>query len=604
VTALVRAHGPGVGGASAARRGLAALAEGNSAAARTQFQQASAELERADSILGARINSIGLAIPILRANLATARALVTAGRQAAGAGADLSALAEASQLPLTPAAGAAAEAARLAPAVEASVSALTTSVRELAGYNRPYLWPGLGTSVRDLRTLVTSRADDATRAADLLRVLPGMFGAGGPRRYFVAVQDDAELRGGGGVIHMWAELEAANGHLTLSRFGSAEDLNRAGSARTLRMPAEFLDRYEDFDVAATWQNVNVSPDFSVTGRVIADLYPQSGGAPLDGVLAVDVPGLAALLDLSGPVHVDGLAAPLTGAALAGAIGPESYGRFPVAADRQAYVARVVETTLRALTSADLGSPARVAAALSPAARAGHVQLYSTRPDEEAMAERLGMSGQVHQSAGDSLMVVNQNLSAAAIDPYLRREVRYDMVLDPNGRTAALSGHLAVTLHNDAPPTGPAAVIGPVDGRRSAGENRTYLSVYTSCSITGSTLDGQPTTLRTDPELGRVAYSAIVSVPSRQSRLVGMDLQGDVPLDKDGWYHLDLLHQTSINPDDTEVSLSVPPGWQIADSRGLQVDGDRHAGATLHLDSDGEVAVRLERTAWSRLWSGA
>ena len=83
------------------------------------------------------------------------------------------------------------------------------------------------------------------------------------------------MRGSGGVLRFWGELIGEGGQLRLARFGQIDDLNQAGAVRTLRMSDEFLNRYRDFGVAETWQNVNVSPDFPTTGQVVAGLYPQS-----------------------------------------------------------------------------------------------------------------------------------------------------------------------------------------------------------------------------------------------------------------------------------------------------------------------------------------
>ena len=49
-----------------------------------------------------------------------------------------------------------------------------------------------------------------------------------------------------------------------------------------------------FDLPATWQQVNVSPNFPVTAQVIQQLYPQSGGDDVDGVIAIDPFGLASI----------------------------------------------------------------------------------------------------------------------------------------------------------------------------------------------------------------------------------------------------------------------------------------------------------------------
>ncbi len=80
----------------------------------------------------------------------------------------------------------------------------------------------------------------------------------------------------------------------------------------------------------------------------------------------------------------------------------------------------------------------------------------------------------------------------------------------------------------------------------------------------------------------------------------MDLRGQVPLGDD-WYRLDILHQPSLTPENTEVTVTVPAGWRIMEARGLKIEGRRQATATITSESRSGVAVRLQRTAWGRLW---
>jgi hypothetical protein len=94
----------------------------------------------------------------------------------------------------------------------------------------------------------------------------------------------------------------------------------------------------------------------------------------------------------------------------------------------------------------------------------------------------------------------------------------------------------------------------------------------------------------------------VVIPSQQSRTVSLDIGGRMHLEAGKWYHLNLPHQTSLAPVETEMSVTVPPGWRIAETAGgLDVVDGRRAVAKL-VDRRHRVSVRLERTAWSRLWA--
>jgi hypothetical protein len=469
--------------------------------------------------------------------------------------------------------------------------------------DQPYLLPALEKAVDEFSTRLTRDAESAERAAEGARLLPGLLGGDGPRRYFVAFQNNAELRGSGGLIGNWGELTAEGGRLRLSRFGRLQELNDAGRRpRVLTASSDFLNRYEGFDVAGSWQQVNVSPDFPTTARVISELYPQSGGQSVDGVIAVDPLGLAAFLELTGPVQVPKWPEPVTAANVVDVTLRAAYERFPVQEERAQFLADVSRLVFEAFTRADLGNPASIARSLSRATRGDHLFFYFKGTGEQELVRRVGGDGSVPAIQGDSLLVVNQNLSANKVDLYLHRRLHYEVTLDPSTAPAELTGRLRLVLDNQAPPQGlPEGVIGPYDQRFAPGENRTYLSVYTPFPSRDVTLDGDPLLVASHPELGRFAQSATVSIPARSARTVEVQLDGHVQLDGQGWYRLDLGHQPLVVPDDVEISLAVPRGWRIVETRGMQTSGERRAGAKIRLDQQQSLWVRVERQGWSAFW---
>ena len=601
VVAMTLAQSPARTGAALAKGALATV--GQSGGEQTaEFERAGTYFRLARSRLDAPLVSLGLAVPGLSSNLETSRTLVSLGERLSAAGARLATLSEASQLRVTDGTISLAELRRLAPALSDAAGVLRMSRAQLAEANQSYLVPPIQRAVDDLATRLERTTESAERAADSARLLPAMLGGEGPRRYFLAFQNNAELRGTGGFIGNWGELEADGGKLHLSRFGRLDELIfGATGPPVLHAPEEFLQRYRGFDVAGSWQQVNVSPDFPTTARVISELYPQSGGRPVDGVIAVDPPGLAALLELTGPVEVAGWPDPITAANVVDVTLRAAYERYPVQDDRVEFLGAVARRVWEAFTTAELGNPARIAQSLSRASRDGHLMAYAAEPPEQALISRLGADGAVPPLAGDFLMLVDQNLSANKVDLYLQRRLRYDAVLDPSSEPARMSGRLEVTLENGAPSKGlPEGVIGPYDNRFAPGENRTYLSIYSPFPGRSTTLEGRPFDLDTQPELGRLAHSATLSIPAKESRTVTLELEGRMQLDG-GWYRLDLGHQPLVLPDEVEVSIGVPPGWRIAETRDMERTGSRQAATRTRLERDRTLWVRVERSGWSGFW---
>ena len=74
--------------------------------------------------------------------------------------------------------------------------------------------------------------------------------------------------------------------------------------------------------------------------MVAELYPQSGGVEVDGVVRIDPTGLARLLRLTGPVEVDGLPYPLDATNVEAFLEVEQYRLFDVAEERSDLLGQV------------------------------------------------------------------------------------------------------------------------------------------------------------------------------------------------------------------------------------------------------------------------
>ena len=603
LVALARAEGTARQGADVARGALASVGRGEGSAAAADFQRAQALFQRASERLDAPLVSLGLAVPGLASNIEASRTLVSTGERLSDAGARLVTISEVGRLRLRGGSVPLDELRRLQPALAHAAQVLRTSRNRLEAVDQPYLVPPLQRAVDEFSVRLGREAESAERAAEGARLLPAILGGEGTRRYFVAFQNNAELRATGGLIGNWGELTAEEGRLRLTRFGRLQELNEGGRhPRVLTATPDFLDRYEGFDVAGAWQQVNVSPDFPTTARIISELYPQSGGQPVHGVISVDPPGLATLLALTGPVAVPDWPEPVTADNVVDITLRAAYERFPVQEERVEFLGSVSRLVFEAFTRADLGNPMTIAQSLSRATRTDHLSVYLEGEEQQALVTRVGADGAMPAVQGDSLMVVNQNLSANKVDFYLRRTLRYLVTLDPATSPATLTGQVELVLENQAPPEGlPEGVIGPYDQRFAPGENRTYLSLYTPFPSRSATVDGRPLDLVVQPEQGRLAQSAILSIPALSTRTVRLEVDGDVQLGERGWYRLDLGHQPLIVPDEVEVSITVPGGWRIAETRGLQQVDDGRAGTRFGLEEERSLWVRVERTGWSAFW---
>ena len=257
--------------------------------------------------------------------------------------------------------------------------------------------------------------------------------------------------------------------------------------------------------------------------MITQLYPQSGGEPIDGAFAVDPAGIAALMSFTGPVTVTGVDEPLTAENTAQFIISDQYELRDSAA-RVDVLDEIAGTAVARLLTSTLPPPADLARTFGPLAQHGRLTAWSSRPREEELLERVGLAGAFPQLDGrDGVAVVVDNQART-------RSTRISTSaceLWPPIVPASYTGTLTVTLTNTAPTAGlPDIVIGnPLDLPK--GTNRMFLSLYTALPMMSASLDGEATTLETDTALGWNVASQLVDIAPGTSRVLKLDLTGQL-----------------------------------------------------------------------------
>ena len=166
--------------------------------------------------------------------------------------------------------------------------------------------PLLAGGARD-RYLKAAAAASATagRAGQALELAAGLYGPPGTTRWFLALQNPAELRGTGGLIGEYGILESSPSGPRLVKVAPYEELDEL--TRTgVGLPRELAGRYERFAVDRAWSAVNIPPDMPTVGRIATELYRKVTGDRIDGVIAADPLAVAEVLRAGGPIRVGGV----------------------------------------------------------------------------------------------------------------------------------------------------------------------------------------------------------------------------------------------------------------------------------------------------------
>lgn len=178
-----------------------------------------------------------------------------------------------------------------------------------------------GTEIRSgierAKSVLATLNDSAPDVKKALTLFPTLLGTdGGEVRYMIIMQNDKEIRPTGGFWTNYATFKIKNAMLT-SDFTSKD-------MYSIDLALESIDSYYDFpDAPAPYtkylkvehlftRDTNTSPDFPTSVSNFMEFYDMAGRVipseikPVSGVIAIDTNVLAELMDITGPVIVNGI----------------------------------------------------------------------------------------------------------------------------------------------------------------------------------------------------------------------------------------------------------------------------------------------------------
>jgi UDP-N-acetylmuramyl pentapeptide phosphotransferase/UDP-N-acetylglucosamine-1-phosphate transferase len=573
-----------------ATAGLDAARDGDLEEAQRLFATADVAFADASDALDNPAVRVGEVVPGLGPNLRNARALASVGGDLSSTAVAVAERAGADDLLVVdgrfPVEGARAVSADLGTALDT----LRASSARLDDAASPYLLDEVRRGSDEVGERITDATNSIEVAAEATRLVPALLGAEGERRWMVALLTPSEQRGAGGFAGDYAEVRAADGVVDLVRTIPASEMNGATDpeVQLAVLPAVYRDHYGGYRPGRFWQNLSATPDVPTFAEAIAAAFPLTrGGGPVDGVVTIDPYGVAALLELTGPVTVSGWPEPLTAENAARVLLFEQYDRLSLEQEVDQFQSDVIEAVTDALTTGTLPPPSVLAATLGPAVAGGHLRLWSPEADAQALFERIGADGTLEAPAdgSDFVQVLTQNASESKIDWYLRRAYTYEPTVDP--ATGAIEATVTVTLTNTAPTTGVSAyVLGEENGPTKVGENEVRLTVLSPHRLSAATgADGEELPVNIAREKGLYAVTVSMELDSGASQTVELTFAGLLS-PTDGDYRLHVRRQPAVVPDEVDVTVHGAPGWEPA----TQVIDP----ATLEGDRDATVNVRFER----------
>ena len=257
-------------------------------------------------------------------------------------------------------------------------------------------------------------------ASTAVHLAPDMLGRSGVRRYFVAVQNNAETRGTGGLIGAYAVVRADRGRLTRERVGTEADLQPAPGP-VVDLGKEYADHYDQYRSRQDWRSAVITPEWPSAAATIAGLWTHQSGQVVDGVLGLDPRAMADVLSVTGPVQAGGRS--ISGANVVDFVLKDEYSLFATRPALRKPVLGLLAGGIFDKVVSGAGSSSGLLKAFASAASSGHLFLWSRHAEEQAALRRGAIGGRL-PDAPSSLEVSSVNAAGSKLDYYVRRTVGY------------------------------------------------------------------------------------------------------------------------------------------------------------------------------------
>lgn len=257
-----------------------------------------------------------------------------------------------------------------------------------------------------------------------------LLGADGTKRYLIVFQNNTEIRPTGGFIGSFAEVKIHDGvieHLTVPGGGSYDLQGTLQENLRAPEPLQLLSARWEF------QDGNWFPDFPTSARQLMQFYEDAGGPSVDGVLAVNATFISQLIGLLGPVEMKDYDRTIDEENFifeTQKIAEYEYDK--VENTPKAFIGDLAPLLVERAIKKTSEDFLAVVDSLNAGLSTKDLQMYLADQELQRQILKQGWGGEMKQTGGDYLMVVDTNLGGGKTDGVIKQEVNLQVEIADDG----------------------------------------------------------------------------------------------------------------------------------------------------------------------------
>lgn len=268
-----------------------------------------------------------------------------------------------------------------------------------------------------------------------------LLGVDAPTTLLVVGQNPFELRPTGGFVGSLGTVTISNGQILNLDYRGSGELNVSAPPGS-----EFPQPYADYLRGSQWllRDANWWPDWSHSARAIETFWELNGGAPVDGVVAVDLYALQELLGTFDSLTVPGYGQ-ISDTASLEAIYTFYEPQGDQTASNKAFLGALFAATLQRVQASSRTEWPLLGAAIHRSFDARHISVFLHDAGAREIFAAQHWDGATRHTTGDYLQVVDADLSYSDVQAFIDQQIGLQVELDAAG--APLTNTLTITYTN-------------------------------------------------------------------------------------------------------------------------------------------------------------
>ncbi len=294
----------------------------------------------------------------------------------------------------------------------------------------------INSQLADIKNQLSVATNLLNQLVPLTQLLPSLSGYPQESQFLVILQNNDELRPTGGFIGTYGLMSVKDGKAGSIITEDVYHLDMPCIGKLKVTPPEPIKKY--MKVEYWWlRDANFSPDFPTSAKQIETMFmteSECAGKPVTkptAIIAINPDLIADLLGLVGPIIVDGVTydssnfQPLLQYNVEIAYVDKNISSW----NRKEIINSVVSELEKRLMSLPTKRLPEILNILQENIAKRNLQIYFDNSEQESIASGLNLTGELKNTTGDYLMVVDTNLAAFKSDAVMKKNIVYKLSKD-------------------------------------------------------------------------------------------------------------------------------------------------------------------------------